>query len=46
MIDGYPNFVWSPGNIITDGYKNEDYDKCEYEHSKGDQEIISLDNKV
>ena len=32
MIDGYPNFEWSPGNTIIDGYKNKDDDKSEYEH--------------
>ena len=29
MINGYQNFEWSPGNPITDGYKNEDNDKSE-----------------
>ena len=37
MIDGYPNLEWSPGNPITDGCKNEDDDKSEYEHIKGYQ---------
>ena len=37
MIDGYPKFDSSPGNPITDGYKNEDDDKSEYKHSEGDQ---------
>ena len=38
IIYGYPNFEWIPGNPITDGYKNKDDDKSEYEHSEGDQE--------
>ena len=37
IIDGYPNFKWSPGNPITDGYKNEYDDKSEYEHREGVQ---------
>ena len=41
MIDGYPNFDWSPGNPITDGYKNEDDDKSEYKHSHGVKEELS-----
>ena len=35
IIDGYPNFEWSPGDTITDGYKNKDNDKSEYEQSEG-----------
>ena len=46
MIGGYPHFQWIPGNTITDGYKNEDDDKYEYEHNKGFQEEISLYNEV
>ena len=46
MIDGYPNFEWSPGNPITDGYKNEDDDKYEYEHIKGTKEEISLQDEL
>ena len=38
MIDGYPKFEFSPGNPITDGYKNERDDKSEYENSKRVQE--------
>ena len=38
IIYGYPKFEWSPGKPITNGYKNKDDDKSEYEHSKGDQE--------
>ena len=46
MIDGYPNFEWSPGNPITDGYKNEDDDKYEYEHIEGTKEKISLQDEL
>ena len=46
MIDGYPNFEWNPGNPITDGYKNEDDDKYEYEQRKGVQQEISLEDEV
>ena len=40
MIDGYPNFEWSPGNIITDD------DTSEYEHSMGVQEETSMEYEV
>ena len=43
---GYPNFEWSPGNLIIDGYKREDDDKPEYEHSDGVQEEIPLEDEV
>ena len=46
IIDGYPNFEWSPGNIITDDYKNKDDDKSEYKHRKGSQEDISLKDEL
>ena len=46
MIDGYPNFEWIPRNPITDGCKNEDDNKYEYEISKGVQEEIYLEDKL
>ena len=46
MIDGYPNFEWSPGNTISDGYTNEGDDKSEYEHKEGGQEEILLEDEV
>ena len=46
IIDGYPNFERRPRSPITDGYKNEDYDRFEYEQSKGVLEEISLKDKV
>ena len=24
IIDGYPDFDWIPGNLITDGYENKE----------------------
>ena len=46
FFNSYPDFDWSPGNPITDGYKNEDDDKSEYKHSHGVKEEISLEDEV
>ena len=40
MIDGYPKFECSPGNLITDD------EKSEYEKIEGVQEEISLEDQV
>ena len=40
MVDGYPNFEWSPVNPITGD------DNSEYEHSEGFQEEIFLEYEV
>ena len=46
MIYNYLNFDWRTRNPITNGYKNEVHYRSEYEHKKGSQEEISLEDEV